>query len=138
MPCLCHLHNDTLVVSIWVGDYKTHRVLVDYGSSVDILYYLTFQQMRDEKEQLIPTNAPLIGFGGMKVYPIGAITLPLTIRDYPQQITNGVIFLVIDYLFAYNAILGRLTLNLWKVVTSNYHLMIKFSIEYWVGEVRGD
>ena len=83
MPCLCHLHNDTLVVSIWVGDYKTHRVLVDYGSSVDILYYLTFQQMRVEKEQLIPTNAPLIGFGGMKVYPIGAITLPITIKDYP-------------------------------------------------------
>ena len=138
MPCLCHLHNDTLVVSIWVGDYNTHRVLVDNGSSVDILYYLTFQQMRVEKEQLIPTNAPLIGFGGMKVYPIGAITLPIMIKDYPQQITNDVIFLVVDCLSAYNAILGRLTLNLWKVVTSNYHLMIKFPIEYWVGKVRGD
>ena len=39
---------------------------------------------------------------------------------------------------AYNAILGRPTFNSWKAVTSTYHLMIKFPIEYGVGEVRGD
>ena len=42
--CLHHLHDDALVISIRVGDYNTHRVLVDNGSSIDILYYLTFQQ----------------------------------------------------------------------------------------------
>ena len=47
-------------------------------------------------------------------------------------------FLVVDYSFAYNAILRRPTLNSWKAVTSTYHLMIKFSIEYEVGEVRRD
>ena len=38
----------------------------------------------------------------------------------------------------YNAILGRLTLSSWKAVTSTYHLMIEFPIEYRVGKVRGD
>ena len=33
---LHHLHDNALVVSIRVGDYKTHRVLVDNGSSADI------------------------------------------------------------------------------------------------------
>ena len=37
---LHHPHDDVLVVSIRVGDYNTYRVLVDNGSSVDILYYL--------------------------------------------------------------------------------------------------
>ena len=37
------LHDETLVVSIRVGDYNTHRVLVDNGSSTDILYYPAFQ-----------------------------------------------------------------------------------------------
>ena len=60
------------------------------------------------------------------------------VGDYPQQITKDVTFLVVDYLSAYNAILGRLTLNSWKVVTSTYHLIIKFPTEYGVGEVRGD
>ena len=42
---LHHPHDDALVVSIRVGDYNVHRMLVDNGSSVDILYYLAFQQM---------------------------------------------------------------------------------------------
>ena len=63
--------------------------------------------MRIGKEWLVPANAPLVGFGGTKVYPLNAVTLPITIGDYPQQITKDVTFLVVDYLSAYNAILGR-------------------------------
>ena len=41
--CLHHPHDDVLVVSIRVGDYNTHQVLIDNGSFVDILYYSAFQ-----------------------------------------------------------------------------------------------
>ena len=44
---------------------------------------------------------------------------------------------MVDCLFAYNAILGRPTLNSWKAATSTYHLMIKFLIEHGVGELHG-
>ena len=94
--------------------------------------------MRINRECLVPTNAPLVGFGGTKVYPLGAITLPVTIGDYLQQITRDVTFFVVDCSFAYNAIIGWPTLNLLKAVTSTYHLMIKFHIEYRVWELRGD
>ena len=47
-------------------------------------------------------------------------------------------FLVVDYSSAYNAILGRPTLNSWKAVTSTYHLMIKFPTNYGVGELQGN
>ena len=93
---LHHPHDDALVVSIRVGDYNTYRVLVDNGSFADILYYPAFQQMRVEKERLIPTNAPLVGFGGTRVYPLGVVTLLVTVGDYPQQITRDVTFLVVD------------------------------------------
>ena len=39
---LHHPHDDALVVSMRVGDYNMHRVLVDNGSSTDILYYPSF------------------------------------------------------------------------------------------------
>ena len=135
---LYHSQDNALIVSIWEKDYNTHQVLVDNKSSTDILYYPAFQQMRIEREQLVLTNTPLIGFGGTRVYPLGAVTLPVTVDDYPQQITKDVSFLVIDCSSAYNAILGHPTLNLWKAVTSTYLLMIKFPTEYRVGEVRGD
>ena len=108
---LHHPHDDTLVVRIQVGDYNTHRVLVDNGSFTNILYYPAFQQMRIERERLVPTNAPLVGFRGTRVYPFNVVTFPITIGDYPQQITKDVTFLVVDYSSAYNAILGRPTLN---------------------------
>ena len=40
---LHHPHDDALVVSVRVGDYNVHRMLVDNGSLVDILYYPAFQ-----------------------------------------------------------------------------------------------
>ena len=79
-----------VIVSIRVGDYNTYWVLVDNESSVDILYYPTFQQMRIEREQLVPTNALLVGFGGIRVYPLGEVTLLMMVGDYPQQITKDV------------------------------------------------
>ena len=135
---LHHPHDDALVVSIRIEDYNMHRVLVDNGSSADILYYPTFQQIGIGREWLISTNASLVGFGGTRVLPLGAITLSVVVGDYPQQIAKVVTFLVVDCSSAYNAILRRLTLNSWKAVTSIYHLMIKFPTDYGMGELRGD
>ena len=39
---LQHPHDDALVVSLRVGDYNMHRVLVNNGSSANILYYSAF------------------------------------------------------------------------------------------------
>ena len=132
---LHHPHDDALVVSIRVGDYNVHRVLVDNDSLADILYYPAFQQMGIDRTQLIPTNAPLVGFGGTRVFPLGAVTLSVTVGDDPKQITRDVTFLVVDCSSAYNGIFERPTLNLWKAATSTYHLMIKFPTEYGIGEL---
>ncbi|XP_050255105.1 uncharacterized protein LOC126700998 [Quercus robur] len=80
---LHHPHDDALMVSLQIGDYNMHQVLVDNGSSVNILYYPAFQQMRIDRERLSLTNAPLVGFEGTKVFPLGAITLAVTAGDYP-------------------------------------------------------
>ena len=111
---LHHPHDDALVVTIKVGDYNVHQMLVDNGSSTNILYYPAFQQMGLNRVRLTPTNAPLVGFRGTRVLPLGAITLSVTIGNYPQQITRDVTFLMVDCSSAYNGILGRPTLNTWK------------------------
>ena len=94
--------------------------------------------MRIDRERLTPTNTSFVGFGGTKVFPLGAITLSVTAGEYPQQITREVTFLVVDCSSAYNAILGQPTLNSWKAVTLTYHLMIKFSTDYGEGELQGN
>ena len=94
--------------------------------------------MNLEREQLRSVHSPLVGFGGMKVQPIGTISLPVVVGAYPQQVTRNVNFLVVDCSSSYNAIIGRPTLNSWKAVTSTYHLSIKFPTEHGVGKVQGD
>ena len=94
--------------------------------------------MRIEREWLVPTNAPLIGFEGTRVYPFGAVTLLMTVDDYPQRITKDISFLVVNCSSTYNTILDHPTLNSWKTVTSTYHLMIKLPTKYRMGEVRTD
>ena len=84
---------------------------MDNGSFIDILYYLVFQQMRIDREQLIPVNVPLIRFRGTRVHPLGVVTLSIIVGDYPQQISRDVTFLVVDCSSTYNAILGHPTWN---------------------------
>lgn len=45
-----HPHDDALVINLTIADFNTRRVLMDNGSSADILYYLAFQQMRIGRE----------------------------------------------------------------------------------------
>ena len=41
-----HPHDDAIVITLLIAEYTTRRVLIDNGSSADILYYPTLQQMR--------------------------------------------------------------------------------------------
>ena len=75
-------HDDAIVITLLIADYTTRRVLVDNGSSADILYYPTFQQMRIGRDQLRLVNSPPVGFGGMKVQPVGTISLPVVVGAY--------------------------------------------------------
>uniref|UniRef100_A0A2N9HSG4 Retrotransposon gag domain-containing protein n=1 Tax=Fagus sylvatica TaxID=28930 RepID=A0A2N9HSG4_FAGSY len=131
-------HDDALVITINIAGFTTRRVMVDNGSSADILYLPAYQQMRLDKDKLRPMDAPLVGFTGDKVCPVGIVTLPITVGTHPKTVSKTVDFLVVNCPSAYNAIIGRPTLNRLRAVTSTYHLLLKFPTEHGIGEVRGD
>ena len=95
MRQLHHPHNNVIVIALAIANYTTRRVLIDNGNSAGILYYPVFQQMRINKEFLRPVNVALIGFGRMKVLPVGTISLPVVVGSYPRQINKEVNFLVV-------------------------------------------
>ena len=132
------LHDDALVVTLTVANHVIHRILVNNGSSTDILYWPVFQQMGIDRDRIKPFCSPLVGFGGEQVYPIGIISLPLTTGTAPKVSIVMMDFLVVDRPSAYNAIIGRPGLNKLRAATSTYHLMMKFPTEEGVGEVKGD
>jgi hypothetical protein len=89
-------HDDTLVITINIAGFTTRRVMVDNGSSADILYLPAYQQMRLDKDKLRPMDAPLVGFTGDKVCLVGIVTLPITVGTHPKTISKTIDFLVVN------------------------------------------
>ena len=133
-----HPHDDPLVIRAIVANTTVHRVLVDNGSSADIIFASAFDKMGIGREKLEPVNTHLRGFSGEKVLPVGSIQLVLTLGEPPCQATTTARFLIVDAPSAYNMLLGRPSLNAIRAIPSTYHMVIKFPTVNGVGTVRGD
>ena len=121
-----------------IEGFNTKIILMDNGSFADIIYLSSFQQLKVDPKRLHPFESPLVNISGDRVYPKGIVTLTVTVRSYPQQLTRQLDFLAIDCSSSYNVIIGRPTLNRWEAVMSTYCLKVKFPIKNGVGEVKGD
>ena len=113
-----HPHNDPLVVRAIVANKTVHQVLVDNGSSADIIFASAFDKMSIGREKLEPVNTHLRRFFGEKVLPLGSIQLVLTLGEPPCQATTIARFLIVDAPSAYNMLLGRPSLNTIKAIPS--------------------
>ena len=133
-----HPHDNPLVVRAFVANKTVHRVLIDNGSSADIIFESAFDKMGVGRERLEPVNTHLRGFSWEMVLPLGLIKLVLTLGEPPCQATITARFLIVDAPSAYNMLLGRPSLNKIKAIPSSYHMMIKFLTVSEVGMVRGD
>ena len=60
-------HDDALMVTLLISNYNVHKVLIDTGSLVDILFMGAFKKMAIDNGRILPTVAPLVGFNGEKV-----------------------------------------------------------------------
>jgi hypothetical protein len=81
-------HDDALVVTMTIAGFITRRVLIDNGSSADIIYLPAYQQMKIDKERLRPIDIPLVGFTGDKVNPSGVVSLMIEAGTYPKQVRD--------------------------------------------------
>ncbi|GAV78298.1 hypothetical protein CFOL_v3_21766, partial [Cephalotus follicularis] len=105
-------HDDSVVVTLLVELFTMKRILIDSGSSADILYKHAFDQLRIPADQLKPVKTPLVGFAGEAIHPLGSINLSLVVGTAPRQTKVEMTFLVVDTPSPYNAIVGRPGLNL--------------------------
>ena len=106
-----HPHDNPLVIRAFMANKTVHQVLVDNGSSTDIIFASAFDKMGIGREKLEPVNTHLRGFSGEKVLPLGSMQLVLTLEDPPCQATTTPRFLVVDAPSAYNMLLGKPSLN---------------------------
>ncbi|XP_048498252.1 uncharacterized protein LOC125496747 [Beta vulgaris subsp. vulgaris] len=119
-------HDDPLVVTLKISNCLVHRILVDGGSSANILYLSIFEKLMIGWEYLKLVGYPVIGFTGASVVPQGLISLPVRIGE--DDTTRDVMdeFLVVDVPGVYNVIIGRLFIHDAQGVFSTYHLTMLY------------
>ncbi|GJW50049.1 hypothetical protein Tco_0091400 [Tanacetum coccineum] len=97
-----------MIIESEIGGHFIHRIYVDGGSASEILYEHCFNRLRPEvKNQMVPAIAPLIGFSGEIIWPMGQILLPVKIRDAEHFTSTLMNFVVVGSPSPYNGIIGR-------------------------------
>jgi hypothetical protein len=97
-----------LVVDPVIGNSRFSKVLMDEGSSLNILYVHTLRLMGIGLDQLRPSTTPFHGVApGKCVQPLGQIDLPVWFSTPDNFRKETLTFEVVGFRGAYHAILGR-------------------------------
>ncbi|XP_061345687.1 uncharacterized protein LOC133291443 [Gastrolobium bilobum] len=115
------------------------RILIDSGSSADIIFWETFRAMNIPEQHLILSCTNLLGFSRECVQPKGTIEILVTFEIMLIGRTAKVCFYIIDCASAYNVILGCQTIGALGAIISMPHLLMKFrSPSVTIVSIRGD
>ncbi|XP_052113906.1 uncharacterized protein LOC127744999 [Arachis duranensis] len=121
--------DDPVVISLQLGDLLVKKVLLDLGSSADVLFYSTFQKMKLSSNILQPSTGDLVGFLGERVSVMGSVWLQTTLGKFPSSKTSDIQYLVVDCFSPYNLILDQPFLNRFVAIVSTIHLCVKFPLQ---------
>ncbi|KAG7536468.1 Ribonuclease H-like superfamily [Arabidopsis suecica] len=110
-------HNDPLVVELIVSNSRVTRVMIDTGSSVDLIFKDTLTAMNIANQRIKPRSRPLAGFDGDFIMSLGTIKLPTFVGGTIAWVK----FVVIDKPAIYNVILGTPWLHQMQAIASTYH-----------------
>jgi len=95
-------HNDPVVISLVTARRRVHRVLIDQGSSTDVMFWSTFNKLQLSPDQLRPYTVCLYGFARDQVEVCGHIELRMTFTNGTASRTAKIRYLVVNAPSAYN------------------------------------
>ncbi|XP_009786991.1 uncharacterized protein [Nicotiana sylvestris] len=133
IEALSQPHNDALAISILLNKDQVKYVLVDPGSSTNIIRYRVVEQL-GQLDRIIPASQFLNGFNMASETTKGESILPVNM-DGTIQDTK---FHVIESDMRYNALFGRPWIHSMRAVPSTLHQMMKFPTKDGVKTVYGE
>ncbi|GKB98780.1 hypothetical protein Tco_0984917 [Tanacetum coccineum] len=102
-----------MVIEAEVGGHLVHRIYVDGGASLEIMYEHCFNQLRPEiRSQMVPATTYLL----------------VKIEDEEHSTSAWMNFMIVRSHSPYNEIIGRPGVRRIKAIPSTAHGMLKFSV----------
>jgi hypothetical protein len=114
------------MVSLIMGTMRLTKVLMDGGSSLNILYASTLDKMGIPWSSLCPSKALFYGIVlGKEAVPLGRIRLSVTFSQSDNFYKEPLTFEVVNFPSVYHALLGRLCFAKFMVVPTYTYLKLK-------------
>ncbi|XP_059310163.1 uncharacterized protein LOC132061343 [Lycium ferocissimum] len=126
-------HNNALVISILIFKSQVKRILIDPGSSANIIRWRVVEQL-GLLDQIILAARVLSGFNITSETTKGEISLPVNIAGTIPQ----TVFYVIEGDMKYNASLGKPWIHSMRAVPSILHQMLRFPTSKGIKTVHGE
>ena len=117
-------HNKALHVSVRCMDHVVAKVLIDNGSSLNVMPKTTLEKLPFSASRLKPSSMVVRAFDGTRREVMGEIDIPIQIGPH----TCNVVFQVMDINPAYSCLLGRPWIHALGVVPSTLHQKLKFAV----------
>jgi len=134
MPIEGRGHNKALHVFVKCMDHIEAKVLIDNGSSLNVMPETTLDKLPFDPLHMRPSSMVVRAFDGSRHDVRGEIDLPIQIGPHTCQIT----FQVMDINPAYIFLLGRPWIHSVRVVPSMLHQKLKFVVEGQLVIVSGE
>ncbi|KAK9075509.1 hypothetical protein SSX86_003833 [Deinandra increscens subsp. villosa] len=127
-------HHDGLVITLYISNHFVKRILIDGGSSANIIQLETLTKMGIPQDEVIAKSMVLVGFSGETKNTLGEVKLPV----YVERVNSMQRFCVMDAPSGYNIILGRPWIHDMIVVPSTYHQCVKLPTPWGVVTIHSD
>nr|GEW20586.1 hypothetical protein [Tanacetum cinerariifolium] len=126
-----------LIIEAKIGGHAVHRIYVDRGSSMEVLYEHCFNWLWSEiKSQMVLTTTSLAGFSGETIWPLRQFRLLVTIGDAQHYTKAWMNFMRVRSPSPYNSIIGRPGIREIQAVPSTAHGMLKFPVDGGIVTIR--
>ncbi|GJU80157.1 hypothetical protein Tco_1282522 [Tanacetum coccineum] len=117
-----------LVIEAEIKGHAIHRMYVDKGSSMEVLYEHCFNWLLPKiKSQMVPATTSLTGFSGETIWPLGQLSGGVGVCGGLEGCWSP---------SSYNDIIRRPSIREFQAVPSTAHGMLKFPVDGGVVTIR--
>ncbi|XP_039778335.1 uncharacterized protein LOC120645630 [Panicum virgatum] len=114
-------------------------VLIDGGSTLNIIFAKTLKDMGFDMTKLVPSNQAFYGIiPGAGLTPFDKVTLPFPFGTRDNYRSKSIIFEVEPFETSYHAVLGRPALAKFMAIPNHTYLLLKMPAPNGVLSIRGN
>ena len=127
-------HDDALVITLRIGGYDVKRVMVDQGSTAEIMYPDLYKGLNLKAEDLMRYSSPLVSFERKIIIPKRQVRLPIQTGSKVVEVD----FIVVDAYSPYTTIVARPWLHTLGAISSTLHQKVKYPSDGQIKEILRD